>query len=152
MTPQSAPIRNPERVCTHQPTSPIFTGDDVADFVAYLDAHGVPRQRCFRNACRRWADRARLFGLCFWGTISRCISTCEGEKLRDRYNAAVHYSVGMLFVPRRKFGGLLWAQASFHGPDLKPKIVPQGDAAHMLLLLEQQSNWRDLASSIHSTR
>jgi hypothetical protein len=37
---------------------PIFTGDDLADFVAYLDAHGVPRQRCFRNACRRWADRS----------------------------------------------------------------------------------------------
>jgi hypothetical protein len=37
---------------------PIFAGNDIADFVAYPNAHDVPPQGFFsKNARRRWADR-----------------------------------------------------------------------------------------------
>jgi hypothetical protein len=84
-------------------------------------------------------DRSKnVFSLCFLGTISRCISTCEGEKSRHRYNAAVHYSVGMLFVPGRKFGvaaGFITSRTRFNA-----QTVPQGTTAHTLPLVEQKSN------------
>jgi len=46
--------------------------------------------------------------LYFCGTISRCIPTGR-EKFVLGSSAAVHRSVGMLFVPRRKFVGAMGA-------------------------------------------
>src|SRR3954468_4404917 len=85
---------------------PIFAGSDIADFVSYLDAHSGSSQRCFKSACRRWQTVERnVFSLYFCEIIRRCVPTGL-EKKSIGSSAAVHRSVGMLFVPRRKFGVL----------------------------------------------
>ena len=59
----------------------------------------------YQNACRcRQTVERNVFSLYFYETISRCIPTGL-EKMSIGSSAAVHRSVGMLFVPRQKFGG-----------------------------------------------
>jgi hypothetical protein len=45
----------------------------------------------------------------------------SGKKFVISTSAAVHGSVGMLFIPRQKFGGLLEAQALFYAHSLMQK-------------------------------
>jgi hypothetical protein len=86
---------------------PIFAGKDTADFIAYPNAHDVSLQRCFfQNVGVGQTVERNVFSLYFCGTTAGAFLPGR-QKFVIGSAPPVHRSVGLLFVPRRKFGGLL---------------------------------------------
>jgi hypothetical protein len=86
---------------------PIFVGKDIADFIAYPNAHDVSLQRCFfQNVGVGQTVERNVFSLYFCGTTAGAFLPGR-QKFVIGSAPPVHRSVGLLFVARRKFGGLL---------------------------------------------